>query len=65
MLAIRIVLGPFVLLDLEALYRRPVEEGDPEEEPDDEGPREVLPFGFVLAELADPAPDPVFRDLDP
>lgn len=58
MLTIRITLGRFVLLDLAALARVP-------EEPEEDEPEEatVLPFGFVATELAEPAPDPAFREV--
>jgi hypothetical protein len=34
-----------------------------DEEPDDEEPETVLPFGFAVTDIAEPAADPVFREL--
>lgn len=61
MLHIHIAIGPLVLLDLTAF--EVVDE--PAVVEDDDGDDQLaLPFGFVMADRADPAPDPVFRDLD-
>lgn len=64
----RISIGPFVLVDLTAgrplaeeladLLTSEKEDETEEEEEEEDSPKEVLPFGFVHIERADPYPEP-------